>query len=181
MKLTYLALCLALVLAGCGDGRAPTELPTIIIPTATPPPVAPPTTAPTAAPTEAPTATAEVPTAIPPTETPTETLTSTPSPIPRPRATGTPAAPLDFQMYVAGCRDAPTAGKPDNVVITISVEATGGNGAYRYYHRDVEEPDKFIDIEWGKNTRLNGSVTVTSGDGQSLAKEYDIRPSDHCP
>jgi hypothetical protein len=81
---------------------------------------------------------------------------------------------------VAGCRAAPTAEKPDNVVITISVEATGGNGVYRYFHRDVEEPDKFIDVEWGKNTRLIGSVTVTSA-GQSLTKEYDFRPSDYCP
>jgi len=181
MKLAFLALCLALVVAACSDGRAQTELPTIIIPTAAPPTAAPPTTAPIAAPTEAPAATAEVPTAVPPTETPTETPTLEPSPTARPRATATPAGPLDFQMYVAGCRNAPTAAKPDNVVITISVEATGGNGVYRYYHRDVEEPDKFIDVEWGKNTRLNGSVTVTSGDGQSLTKEYDIRPIDHCP
>jgi hypothetical protein len=77
-------------------------------------------------------------------------------------------------MYVAGCRSAPTQEKPGNVIVTLSVEATGGNGVYRYFHRDVQEPDKFIDIAWEKGTRLNGSVTVTSGDGQTLEKEYDV-------
>jgi len=184
MKLTFLVLCLALTVTACTQDQAPFESSPTSAPTAAPPTAAPTDVplpvAPTEAPTEAPQATAEIPTAVPPTETPADTPTAEPSPTARPRATATPAGPLDFQMYVAGCRDAPTAAKPDNVVITISVEATGGNGVYRYYHRDVEEPDKFIDVEWGKNTRLIGSVTVTSG-GQSLTKEYDIRPTDHCP
>jgi hypothetical protein len=98
----------------------------------------------------------------------------------RPRATPAPVGLLDFQTYVAGCRSAPTPQKPGNVVITISVEATGGNGVYRYFHQGVEEPDKFIDVEWEKGSRLIGEVTVTSA-GQSLTKEYDYLPDDYCP
>jgi hypothetical protein len=181
MKLTFLVLCLALTVTACTQEEAPLESPaTVAPPTAAPPTAAPPTVAPTEAPTQAPQATTEVPTAVPPTVAPTETPTSEPSATARPRATATSAGPLDFQTYVAGCRRAPTADKPDNVVITISVEATGGNGVYRYFHQGAEEPDKFIDVEWGENTRLIGEVTVTSGDGQSLTKEYDYLPRDYC-
>ncbi|HET7090809.1 MAG TPA: hypothetical protein VFL17_19425 [Anaerolineae bacterium] len=187
MKLTFLVLCLALTVTACTQEQAPlqaspTSAPPAEPPTSEPPTVALPTAAPPTAapPTVAPTVTAEPPTAAAPTEAPTDTPTAGPSPTARPRATATAAGPLDFQTYVAGCRLAPTPEKPGNVVITISVEATGGNGVYRYFHRDVEEPDKFIDIEWEKGTRLIGEVTVTSA-GQSLTKEYDFQPTDYCP
>ncbi|HLF26056.1 MAG TPA: hypothetical protein VJG32_06955 [Anaerolineae bacterium] len=175
MKTTLALISLALILTACGGGTGTL--------TGSPPepttagdsvPVAP-------APTDTPASVDTQPTAPPPTDAPTEAPTATATQPARPRPTATSSGPLDFQFYVAGCRNAPTAEKPDNVVITISVEATGGNGVYRYFHRGVEEADKFIDVEWGKNTRLNGEATVTSGDGQSLTKEYDIRPSDHCP
>jgi hypothetical protein len=190
MKLTFLVLCLALTVTACTQEPAPFEssptsappaaLPTTAPPTVAPSTVAPPTVAPTEAPTEAPQATAVSPTAVPPTESPTDTPTAAPSPTSRPRATPAPVGLLDFLTYVAGCRSAPTPQKPGNVVITISVEATGGNGVYRYFHQGVEEPDKFIDVEWEKGSRLIGEVTVTSA-GQSLTKEYDYLPDDYCP
>jgi len=138
-----------------------------------------------AAPTSAPPAVANTPTAPPapsldPTSTPVATATTTAELTPTattaaaPRPTPASTGPLDFQTYVAGCRSAPTQEKPGNVIVTISVEATGGNGFYRYFHRGVEEPDKFIDIAWERGTRLNGRITVTSGDGQTLEKEYDV-------
>ncbi len=174
MKTTVLALCLALTLSACGDTGPRTAEPATpttggaapVAPTDTPAPASatpiPPVDTPTAAPTEAPSAT--------PTATPTLVVRSRPTP--------TSSGPLDFQVYYASCRNAPTAEKPANLLITISVEATGGNGVYRYFHRDVEEPDKFIDVNWERGTRLIGRVTVTSGDGQTRDKEYDFATTD---
>ena len=65
--------------------------------------------------------------------------------------------------------------------MTLSVEATGGNGVYTYVHRGVEQSSKFIDVEWARNTRLIGRIVVKSGDAQSLDKEYDFKPSEYCP
>jgi len=175
MKSTLLLLmvCVALALTACGrvpdtPTGAPAE-PTTggdtavpVAPTDSPPAGGESTPLPATAPPE------------PPTEAPAETATAEPTVASRPRPTATPASsgPLDFQTYIAGCTRAPTADKPGNVVITISVEATGGNGVYRYFHKNVEEPDKFIDVEWQLGTGLNGKVTVVSGDGQTLEKEY---------
>jgi len=178
-KLLLLMVCVALALTACGrvpdtPTGAPAE-PTTggdtavpVAPTDSPPAGGESTPLPATAPPE------------PPTEAPAETATAEPTVASRPRPTATPASsgPLDFQTYIAGCTRAPTADKPGNVVITISVEATGGNGVYRYFHvvsgTDVAEPDKLIDIAIEQGTRLIGRVVVTSGDGQTLNKEYDF-------
>ena len=111
----------------------------------------------------------------------TATLTSSPTPTLTPspvvtRVTPTPTSsgPLSVAVYVASCRRAPTAGKPGNVVVQISIEATGGNGQYHYFNQGEESPTKFIDITWERGTRLIGKVMVTSDDGQHVEKEYDI-------
>ena len=175
-KLLLLMVCVALALTACGrvpdtPTGAPAE-PTIggdtavpVAPTDSPPAGGESTSIPATAPPK------------PPTEAPAETATAEPTVASRPTARATPASsgPLDFQTYIAGCKRAPTADKPGNIVVTISVEATGGNGVYRYFHRDVEEPDKFIDIAIEQGTRLIGRVVVTSGDGQTLDKEYDFQ------
>ena len=117
------------------------------------------------------------PTPVPPTNTvtPTATPTLTPSPVvTRVRPSPTSSGPLSVAVYVASCRRAPAPGKPGNVVVQISIEATGGNSEFRYFSEGVESPTKFIDIAWERGTRLIGSVRVTSGDGQNLKKEYDI-------
>jgi hypothetical protein len=82
---------------------------------------------------------------------------------------------------VAGCTNAPTTEKPDNLIVTLSVEATGGNGVYRYTYDGVERADKFFDVEWARSAHLSGRVLVTSGDGQSIEKEFDFKLGDHCP
>jgi hypothetical protein len=178
MKITLASLlCLALILTACGREAAPTATNPPAAPTTggeTAPPVpteAPPaaTEPPTEPPTEAPPA-AETPTEAP-TEAPSETPTTAPTTVSGPRPTATSSGPLDFQFYIAGCKRMPTAEKPNNAIITISVEATGGNGVYTYVHAGVTEPDKFIDVEWQLGTGLIGKVTVTSA-GQSLEKEY---------
>ena len=110
--------------------------------------------------------------------TPTATLTVTPTVTPtvaaHPRPTPTSSGPLEFQVYVANCKKAPTAEKKGNVVIQISVEASGGNGVYKYFYKGVEQKSKFIDINFEQGTRLIDEVTVTSGDGQSLKHKFDI-------
>ena len=164
MKIALALSCLALILSACG---APTSTPT-----SAPPAVETPAATATRAPVVEATATP-----IPPTKAPTDTPTATATATRRPRPTPTSSGPLDFQVYIAGCKSVPTPQK-NNLLITISVEATGGNGVYRYLHRSVEEPDKFIDITWERGTRLIGEVTVTSGDGQSITKEYDFATGD---
>ena len=70
-----------------------------------------------------------------------------------------------------------------NVTFQISVEAKGGNGVYQYtYNNNPTSKTKFIDIAWEKGTRLIGTVTVTSGDGQSTDAVVDISTGDlTCP
>jgi hypothetical protein len=86
----------------------------------------------------------------------------------------TSAAPLSAAIYAANCRSAATAEKPGRVLVQISVEASGGNGRYRYFYQDKESPTKFIDVVGEKGTRIIDKVKVTSGDGQELMKEFDI-------
>jgi hypothetical protein len=84
------------------------------------------------------------------------------------------SGPLSVAVYVAGCKRAPAPGKPGNLIVQISIEATGGNGEYHYFNEGVESPTKFIDITWERGTLLTGSVRVVSGDGQNLKKDYNI-------
>jgi len=174
MKSTLLLLmvCLALTLTACGrEAATPTNAPPAPTTGGGAIPAAPTDTPATGGTTPIPPA--DTPTSAP-TSAPTETPTATPTQAVRARPTASPIStgPLDFQFYIAGCKRAPTPDKPGNAIITISVEATGGNGVYKYFHKDVEEPDKFIDIEWQLGTGLIGKVTVASGDGQVLEKEY---------
>jgi hypothetical protein len=103
---------------------------------------------------------------------PTDTATAAPAGNPRP--TPTSSGPLAANIYVANCRSAPTAEKPGQVIVQISVEANGGNGRYRYFYQDKASPTNFIDVIGEKGTRLIGEVKITSGDGQELKKEFDI-------
>jgi hypothetical protein len=115
------------------------------------------------------------PTPVPPTLTSTATPTLTPSPaVTRVRPSPTSSGPLSVAVYVASCRRAPTSGKPGNVIVQISIEATGGNGDFHYFNEGVESPTKFVDITWERGTLLVGNVRVISGDGQSLKKDYTI-------
>jgi hypothetical protein len=89
---------------------------------------------------------------------------------------------LTAAIYTANCRSAPTDDKPGRVIVQISVEASGGNGRYRYFYQDKESPTKFIDVVGERGTRLIGEVKVTSGDGQEIKKEFDIAIGDlECP
>jgi len=177
-----LGLMLTVVLVACGNSPSP------VVPTAT---IAPAINATTAAPNQpvptvvlptkaiAPATNASVPTkaAPAPTDTPAATPTAAATTAPTraaPRPTATSSGPLAAAIYVANCRSMPTVDKPGRVSVQISVEASGGNGKYRYYYQDQESPTKFIDVIGEKGTRLIGEVRLTSGDGQELKKEFDI-------
>ncbi len=187
MKLRLsLVLLSLLVFAACGSPQpavpsAPAVAPTTapeVQPTSVPPTQPPPASLPPAN-TSAPAATKPAPTEPPPALTdtlgpqPTSTATATPVAT-RPRSTPTSAGPLSVAIYAANCRSTPTADKPGQVVVQISVEASGGNGRYRYFYQDKESPTKFIDVIGEKGTRIVDKVKVTSGDGQELTKEFDI-------
>jgi len=187
-KIVLLFAVVSFILTACGQsGPAPTVEPSPFLPnTTTPPTAVPPTTVPaTAVPADTPTVNAG-PT-LPPTSAPTSagaagTPTAPPATAttaPRPRPTATSAGPLTVAIYVANCRNAPTAAKPGGIVIQISVEARGGNGVYKYFNNEgVQQKTKFIDISWEMGSRLLGKVTVTSGDGQTVEKEYSISPGE---
>ena len=186
MKLRLsLALLILITLAACGNPQpaAPTSAPAATPTTA---PDVKPTSAPPTS-TSAPAVTKPAPTEPPPAPTdtlgpqPTGTAKTAPAAT-RPRATPTSAGPLSAAIYVANCRSAPTAEKPGGVIVQISIEASGGNGRYRYFYQDKESPTKFIEVIGEKGTRLIGEVKVTSGDGQELKKEFDIAISQlTCP
>lgn len=165
--LLVVALCLALALTACG-GRGGEE-PTGSAPQPTTADVNPPS--PTdSSPSGPPAATDVVETPVE-AQTETPTLEPTATSQPRPRATPTNIGPLDFQFYIAGCRHAPTADKPGNAAITISIEANGGNGIYQYIYENTTLPGKFFDIERELGTSVNGKATVVSGN-QTLEKEF---------
>ncbi len=175
MKLRLsLILSLMIVLAACGSPSptaptaAPVTQPISVSPTQPQPTIAPPTGAAVPAATKPPVA---------PTTTSASPLTKTATAAPatnQSRPTPTSAGPLAAAVYVANCRSAPTADKPGGVIVQISVEASGGNGRYRYFFQDKEWPTKFIDVIGEKGTRLINEVKVTSGDGQEIKKEFDI-------
>jgi hypothetical protein len=175
-----LGLMVVAMLVACGSSPSPA------VPTATTAPAVNPTTAApiqpaatTIPPTKAavPATTAPQPTQAAPTDTiaATPLTAATPTSAPtRPRPTATSSGPLAATIYVANCRSAPTADKPGRVIVQISVEASGGNGKYRYFYQDKESPTKFIEVVGERGTRVIGEVRITSGDGQELKKPFDI-------
>ncbi len=182
---------ISFILTACGQsGPAPAIEPSPASPDSFTPTAALPATSPAPAiPTNAPTIAAHTPTlpptAVPPSVTATDTPTlppATPTSA-RPRPTAASSGRLSVAIYVANCRSAPTATKPGGIVIQISVEVQGGNGVYKYFDNEGGlRTSKFIDIDWEKGARLLGKVTVTSGDGQTVEKEYSISPSElNCP
>lgn len=185
-KTAWCVIATLFVLTACGPSAPAVEPPTATPVEALAPAVLPSTKPPTSVPTVS----AVTPT-LPPTNQPTVAVETpaTPTVIPatativRPRPTATSSGPLSAEIYVANCQSAPTAAKPGGIIIQISIEAKGGNGVYNYFDNEgVQHTTKFIDINWEKGSALIGKVTVTSGDGQSLAKEYFISPTEaKCP
>ncbi len=179
---------LACSLAGSSP---PTPLPPAVVPptdTATPPPIAPATQSVPTFPTQpvigvatpglpvstTGTLTATIPTTA--TGTLTATVTATlPPPTARPVSTG----PLDFQVYLVGCRRDDS--REGGVILTFKVEATGGNGVYTYV-REGQTVPQISDRPATKGNAVVDAWRVTSGDGQTLEKKFQFQGSEfHCP
>ena len=188
-KTTLLSIAISVVLTACNqsapastagpstsvpDNIAATVVPAIKADTPTLPATSAATSVPTSAATTAPTRVAATHTPTVPPVTPMKV---------RPRPTATSSGPLTVEIYVAGCQSAPTVEKPGGVIIATSIEARGGNGVYKYFDNEgVQHSSKFIDIRWAKGSALIGKVTVTSGDGQTVEKEYYINLAEaKCP
>lgn len=169
---------LACSLASSATPTAPTggEQPIGITATveATMPPIAPsteaiptrqpPTTTPVAAASATPTATATL--------TPTATL---PVATPKPVSTG----PLDFKVNIIGCRLDPTRG--GGVVLTMRIDATGGNGVYTYF-RENEKVQRTFERPATKGTAVIDAFRVESGDGQKVERKERFTGSQFgCP
>jgi hypothetical protein len=197
MKQTILIIMLALVLSACGAGNAgaPTDEATSSAVNAYATAFAAPrtnnTTMTSGQPSNGGVATATAvfsgsatELVVTPIESSTPVISATPTATakPRPRPTATATGPLTFigmGIYVANCRFTPTADKPGQIVIQISIEVMGGTGAYQYFDNEGKVwPTKFIDVLSEKGTASIGKVKVTSGDAQTIEKEYYIQPSD---
>lgn len=185
-----LGLMVTAVLVACGNSPSPvvptaTVAPAVNVTTAAPNQPAPTAVPPTAAATPATSAPVPTKAAPEPSDTPAAspiTATTSAPLATKPRPAATSSSPLAATIYVANCRSAPTVDKPGRVIVQISVEASGGNGKYRYYYQDKESPNKFIDVVGEKGTRAIGEVRLTSGDGQELTKEFDIGIGElNCP
>ena len=156
-------------------------------PTATTPPIAPPSSQPTTSPTPqigvasptpvTSTATLTATTTITASETitPTDVTPTATKPAPPPPSSG----PLNFSASLVGCRLDPS--RKGGIVLTFKIEATGGNGVYRYYDED-KEVTAVYDRAATKGTAVIISYRVTSSDGQSKETKIFFKANDfNCP
>lgn len=93
--------------------------------------------------------------------------------------------PLEFfGVYIAGCRSVSTVEKPGNRLVTLAIEAGGGNGIYRYYYQVggqwIQLPDKFITIEWEAGTGWSSLLAVESA-SERLEFPKHFNPDDLPP
>ncbi len=106
----------------------------------------------------------------------TATATATiPAPTKAPVSTG----PLDFQVFLVGCRRDDS--REGGVILTFKVEATGGNGIYTF----IREGQVVAQISERPATKGNAVIDawrVRSGDGQEIERKYRFTGSEfHCP
>lgn len=131
-------------------------------PTSSLPPIVPGTAGPR------PTATTSVITVQTPTPFPTITATITPTSVVLPTQPPVSTGPLDFNVVIVGCRRDAT--REGGVILTLRVDATGGNGRYTYIREGVSVP-QISDRPATKGTAVIDAWRVTSGDGQFLEKK----------
>ena len=180
----------ALIMLACTLGSSATPPPptgdTQAVPTSTIPPIAPTSSQATNIPT--PQIGVASPTPVTTTATLTATVTITASetitstdvtptvtkPAPPPSS-----GPLDFSARLDGCRlDSSRAGR---LFLKFKIEATGGNGVYRYYD-EGKEVTAVYDRAATKGTAVIISYRVTSSDGQSKETKIFFKANDfNCP
>jgi hypothetical protein len=123
-----------------------------------------------------------------PTLAATVTASHTPTRRPQPTRTrdgsGTPSAteipgsagPLTFHFEIVW-RPHPT--DPTESIATVTVDAEGGGGGYRYYLALEEMEGPVFEYTWRNCMGNPQSLTVTSADGQSVKVDYYENPP--CP
>jgi hypothetical protein len=111
--------------------------------------------------------------------TPTLAIVATPSATPTVSATATvtptitppppvSAGPLDFVVGIVGCWPDPV--RDGGVILTIRIDATGGNGVYTYFHEN-QRTTRTFKRPATKGTAVIDSYRVESGDGQRVEKK----------
>jgi len=173
----------ATVLAACSSGgpspqAAPPTAPVGVQPTATLPPVSPTQTplVPIDPPTDLP---AAAPTAQPlPSDTATPTATVTPTL--RPRVSGTvrprvTAAPLTVSYDVVEIKRE----QGEQATLMLKVNATGGGGAYRYYHDDSAQPGALFKVAGVCGKPFVHTIKVSAANGETVSLPYHV--GGRCP
>jgi hypothetical protein len=98
-----------------------------------------------------------------------------------PTATKIPVSsgPLDFAVSIVGCRLDPTRG--GGVILTMRIDATGGNGIYTYF-RENEKVQRTFERPATKGTAVIDAFRVESGDGQKVERKERFTGSQFgCP
>jgi hypothetical protein len=111
---------------------------------------------------------------------PTPTPQPTPEPIPVPEPTPRPSAgPLDFNVVIASLRADPD--RPDNVIVTFRIEATGGSGEYEYSCEGAPVGGSTRDRPSARSGAIVETYRVMSSDGQSVEKKFFFHSRDFPP
>jgi serine/threonine protein kinase len=142
----------------------------------------------TATPTDTPTATptpTDTPT-VTPTATPTPTDTATPTPTSTPTDTPVPPTPTSTPTATPVPPTATSTEQWDveDWIVTIVIEAWGGDGNYTYFWKQVEKVEQRFEIRSRACAPAAGEITVESGDGQRLTKPVwvdSLYNPDPCP
>ncbi len=107
-----------------------------------------------------------------PSETPAPTATPTGTPLPRltarPRQT---VAPLNVSYEVVKIERGPD----EQSTLVLKVIATGGSGGYRYFNDQIQQPSATFNIAGICDKPFVHTITVTSGDGQTVALPYHVK------
>ncbi len=110
-----------------------------------------------------------------PSETPAPTATPTGTPLPRltaaaarPRKT---AAPLSVSYEVVEI----DRGPDEQSTLVLKVIATGGSGGYRYYNDEIQQSGATFNIAGVCGKPFVHTITVRSGDGQTVALPYHVK------
>jgi len=177
MALVLFAMSILACTLASNTAPAPQPISNTPAPTATEPPLAPTDVLPTMTPLINPASLGTPTISSTITATLTATVEATLAPITKapPLSTG----PLDFNVYLVGCRLDLT--RDGGVILTIKIEATGGNGIYTYY-REGQQVKQVDDRPATKGSGVIDAYRVTSSDGQENQKKIRIASGDfRCP
>jgi hypothetical protein len=125
-----------------------------------------------------------IPTRMPPTATSTmpgtltPTLTATivvPTRTPKTASSG----PLEFSVSIVGCQ--PDLSREGGVILTMRIDARGGNGVYAYYNEN-KLVKQIFERPATKGNAVIDAYRVESGDGQTIQQKIRFTGAEFgCP